>query len=353
MSARTVHAAKQRAARFHGSRWRYAARVRCVRLLLAPAVTALAGLGMPPRDAHATWSITGADSDTGMVGSAGASCVPYEVIVIHAAVPGRGAFDIQAGFDDAARDEALALLADGATPDEVIAAVSDVSAHPGAPEMQYGVVDVLGASAAYTGPEAQPWAGHQRGSVGALSYSAQGNILTSPAVVAQAASAFETAGCDLPDRLVRALEAGAAHGEGDNRCTPEGLPARSAFLEVDRPGEAAGSWLRISIPDVTPDDPLVGLRSAYDAWRLEHPCPEGAGGNGGGGGAGGAGSEPPTGATTGDEGSCAMAPARPPATATSLLSGVATMALAAARRARRGSAGATPRERRPRGARGR
>jgi uncharacterized Ntn-hydrolase superfamily protein len=236
-----------------------------------PAIT-LAVLCLASR-ADATYSITGADSATGLVGGAGASCVPYEVIVIYAPAPGAGAVHIQAGFDDAARDQAVAMLAGGATPGEVVAAVSDARAHPDAPQMQYGVVDTLGRTAAYTGPEAQAYAGHRRGDTGTFAYTAQGNILTSAAVVGQASAAFEASGCDLADRLMRALEAGADGGEGDNRCTGEGLAARSAYLQVDRPDEPAGSWLRISVPDITPADPIAAVREAYDAWRLDHPCP--------------------------------------------------------------------------------
>lgn len=110
----------------------------------------------------------------------------------------------------------------------------------------------------------------RQGELGALTYSVQGNILTSAAVLDQAIAALP-AGCDLPDRLMRALEAGAANGEGDNRCTPGGIPADSAFLQVDRDGEPAGSYLVLDVTDTAPDDPIARLRAQYDAWRASHP----------------------------------------------------------------------------------
>jgi uncharacterized Ntn-hydrolase superfamily protein len=229
---------------------------------------------LAPHRAHATYSITAADREARAVGGAGASCVPYEVIVIYDSAPGHGALNIQAGFDDAAKEAAVALLENGATPEDVIAAVTDESLYPGAAQMQYGVVDVDGRAAAHTGPEAQPHASHRTGAVGQYAYATQGNLLTSELVLERAGTAFEQSGCDLAEKLMLALEAGAEDGEGDERCLAEGLPARSAYLQVDRAGEAAGSFLRISVPDVTPDDPIAALRAQLDVWRLDHPCPE-------------------------------------------------------------------------------
>jgi MYXO-CTERM domain-containing protein len=79
---------------------------------------------------------------------------------------------------------------------------------------------------------------------------------------------------------VRALEAGAMGGQGDRRCTPDGIPADSAFVQVDREGEPAGSFLELHVPSSGNDDPLVELRADFDTWRASHPCPSTAGGGG-------------------------------------------------------------------------
>ena len=60
----------------------------------------------------------------------------------------------------------------------------------------------------------------RQGTSGAFTYSVQGNILTSRAVIDRAEVAFPETGCDLADRLMLALEGGAMNGEGDSRCTP-------------------------------------------------------------------------------------------------------------------------------------
>jgi len=65
--------------------------------------------------------------------------------------------------------------------------------------------------------------------------------------ITQSAAAFEAGGCDLAERLMLALEAGAQHGEGDARCKERGIPSDSAFIEVDLPQEPAGSYLKLSV----------------------------------------------------------------------------------------------------------
>lgn len=242
---------------------------------------------LTPSSARATYSLIASDSTRGEVGAAGASCVPYEVIQIYESAPGRGALVAQANFDDDAQATGLELLLAGEPAAAVLAQISDAGVFPQAPKMQYGVVDVSGGLAAFTGPEAMAVALDQSRDVGALRVAALGNVLTSDLVLEQALDGFESGGCDLAEHLLVGLEAASNGGEGDNRCTPEGRPANSAFLDVTG---GDGSVVRISIPDVSPESPIPALRAAFDEWRVAHPCePAGGGGDGGNGGGNGAG----------------------------------------------------------------
>jgi uncharacterized Ntn-hydrolase superfamily protein len=132
---------------------------------------------------------------------------------------------------------------------------------------------VLGRTAGYTGSGTMPYAADHQGSAGQFAYSVQGNILTSAKVLAQASAAFEQGGCDLAERLMLALEAGAQGGQGDSRCTDKGIPSDSAFLQLERPDTAEGGYLSLRVETSGDDNPLPQLRAKLDAWRVQHPCP--------------------------------------------------------------------------------
>jgi hypothetical protein len=95
--------------------------------------------------------------------------------------------------------------------------------------------------------------------------------------------AFETQGCDLADKLMLALEAGALNGEGDSRCTDQGIPSDGAFIQVDLPTGTPGSYLMLKVDNTKPNNPLTLLRTQFDMWRLAHPCATGASSSGAGG----------------------------------------------------------------------
>jgi uncharacterized Ntn-hydrolase superfamily protein len=221
-----------------------------------------------------TYSIVGTDTRAREVGGAGTSCLDgQDVYVIYDAVPGRGAVHAQAYYSVAGRSRAAELLAEGAAPSDILQRITLTSFDRSAEIRQYGVVDVQGRSAGFTGSGTTPYAADRQGQVDVFAYSVQGNILTSDAVLSQAARAFEAGGCDLAERLMSALEAGAAFGEGDSRCTVAGIPSDSAFLQVEHPELPRGEYLSLRVQSSGKDNPIPLLRQKLDAWRLEHPCP--------------------------------------------------------------------------------
>lgn len=238
------------------------------------AAAAFGGAMLLATPAAATYSIVGADTATGQVGGAGTSCVGnFSVYNIYGSVPGVGVAHAQARLNNQGRVRAVQRLGEGVEPQMILDEITSNGFDGIAAQRQYGIVTVTPNAASFTGGQCGDHASHRTGNIGTYDYATQGNILTGRAVIDQASDAFEADGCDLADRLMRALEAGADNGEGDSRCTPDGIPSDGAFLQVDRPGEPAGSWLRLRVDDTSPNDPIALLRTQYDAWRAANPCP--------------------------------------------------------------------------------
>lgn len=245
--------------------------------------------------AFATWSIVAVDPETREVGYAAASCTA-DVHQIGALVPGRGAVVAQAMMNEAGRVRGASRLRSGAEPEEILTDLtgSDFdrsrwwSWWSGAQVRQYGVATLEPlAAASFTGHRTTSWSGGSAGHEVAV----QGNILWGEEVVADARAAFDgAAACDLSDRLLLALEAGARAG-GDRRCVRE-LTALTAAIEVagpDDPPDRPGLQLRMTRENAdlgitrsiwhlvrpfrgtTQENPVVQLRTAYDTWRDEHP----------------------------------------------------------------------------------
>src|SRR5688572_11688032 len=236
-----------------------------------------------------TYSIVGVNTVTREVGGAGTSCLGGgDVYIIYGGVPGRGVVHAQAQYSMAGRNRARMLLADGELPADIISEITQDSFDSQASVRQYGIVDVSGNRAGFTGDDTRPFADDRQGQSGSYVYSVQGNILTSAAVLDQAAAAFEGGGCDLPERLMAALEAGADNGEGDSRCTPDGIPSDSAYLQVEAPDGQPGDYLTLRVETSGNDSPMPELREQLDAWRADHPCPVMEPGGGGAAGAAGA-----------------------------------------------------------------
>ena len=230
-----------------------------------------------PATALATYSIVAADRATRQVGGAVTSCVaPSSVAGVYGSAPGRGAVASQAASNRAGRDRAVQLLLMDVAPEQIITTLTSPAFDTGAARRQYGVVDMMGRAAGHSGTGNGVFSNDIQGDVEGFTYAIQGNILTGAPVLSQAQAAFQRDdACDLAERLMRALEAGAANNQGDRRCTVAGAPSDSAFIQVDRPGEPAGSYLRLSVVTPRRTNPIPGLRTQFDAWRRTHPCPDG------------------------------------------------------------------------------
>ncbi len=203
-----------------------------------------------------TFSILGFDPQTGEVGGAVQSrvfSVGNGVLWAEAEV---GAVATQAIVDVSYGPQSLALLRQGKKPDAIIKQVWDSDPDPDPKNWskqgrQFAVMDAKGNVAAFTGPQATPWAGHKVGKF----CSAQGNILAGSDVVENMVKAFEETTGHLSFRLLAALEAGQAAG-GDKRGKQS-----AAMLIVKKNG---GVWLhndvvrRLQVDD-TPE-PIQELR---------------------------------------------------------------------------------------------
>ncbi len=202
--------------------WRGCACRRTVRAGAAALVAAMAG------QADATWSILIADTRTGEIALASATCVSGIDLRENTAVivTGVGAVTAQSVVDQTGQNKVFARdrLLEGLAPDDVLAELSAFDAgHQG---RQYGIVDVFGNAATFSGTGAAQWKGGitgriERGRPGPeddLVYAVQGNILLGPQPVDMAVEAIITTPGDLAAKLMASMEAARLWG-GDGRCS--------------------------------------------------------------------------------------------------------------------------------------
>lgn len=177
--------------------------------------------------------------------------------VVPAARLGAGAVATQALARVAYKDEILAMLAQGSSAAEAVAAT--VAADDGRAERQLGAVSSTD-EATYTGPGCMDWAGGLTGHDGRGSaYAIQGNILVGDWVVNEAERAFlDSAHLPLSSRLMNALIAGDRAG-GDRR------GRQSAALYVVQQGtgyDRSGLAVDLRIDDHP--DPMAELARLLD-----------------------------------------------------------------------------------------
>lgn len=205
----------------------------------------------------ATFSIVGADPETGEVGVA----VQSKFLAVGSVVPWAkanvGAVATQSWANTAYGPEGLALLEQGMAPEEVVAKL--VSGDPGRNLRQVAVINAKGEASAFNGEECYDWAGHKVGK----HHSAQGNILVSEETVIAMSETFEKTEGPLAERLLKALEA-AQHAGGDSR------GKQSAALYVLQKGAGYGGYNDVKV-DLRADDhpePIEELQRLYELHKL-------------------------------------------------------------------------------------
>lgn len=211
-----------------------------------------AAQSLPP---VSTFSIVAIDPQNGDLGVAVASRYFSVGSVVPWAMANVGAVATQANVNVGYGQEAIDLLRQGMTAQEVLKKLLADDKFEGKDGRQVAIVDAKGNVAAYTGPNAPKWAGDRQGKT----WSAQGNILVGPQVPEAMGKAFEATSGELAERLFAAIKAGDAAG-GDAR------GRQSASMLVVRKGGGRNinndRYIYINVDDNP--DPFKELRRLLD-----------------------------------------------------------------------------------------
>jgi uncharacterized Ntn-hydrolase superfamily protein len=257
--------------------------------------------------ASATWSVIAVDRSTGTVVIASATCVPQQGLERFPAkdlrdiqaivVPGVGVAAAQASVDNTRKNQQLifAELRNGTAPARILEMLRD---DPRFASRQFAIIDLEGRMAGHSGDRNLAVSLDRQGQVDGtgISFSIQGNILATEAVVTEAVRAFTAARGTLADRVMAAMEAADAQG-GDKRCSCEGEPkvnapctaktAHVAYILAAEKGDRNGAsfndgqyslYLSVTDRDITPEEnanPVKTLRMRYDKWKQSRPAPRG------------------------------------------------------------------------------
>lgn len=248
----------------------------------------------------ATWSIVVIDTATGEVAVGCATCLAGLDLedTVPVMLPGIGAACAQSSIDGSGANRRLIwdLLIAGTAPVDILEALRQSDGSHAS--RQYGIVDLQGRAATFTGAGAGQWRGGRTGQIGTITYAIQGNVLAGKPVLDAAEQALVSTPGDLSDRLMEAMLAAARFG-GDGRCSCSGTvpdscgapppgfdpetmrSAHIGFVMVSRQGDArgvcnrvtgcaAGSYyldLNITPQPSGPHDPTIELAELYDDWR--------------------------------------------------------------------------------------
>ena len=214
--------------------------------------------------AQDTFSITAVDPVTGLVGSAGASCIAGSIILsdVH---PNRGVIHTQASYNATNQQVARNLMNLGFTPQQIIDSVVARDSNPFI--RQYGITDFVGSNirtAGYTGVNCTNYKNHMLGP----NFTVQGNILLGQQILDSMYSRFMNTNGTLAEKLMAALQGAKVIG-ADTRCQPV-RSSISAFIRVAKPTDPQNGpyWLDLNVQTVpSPKDPIDSLQVLFNQWQ--------------------------------------------------------------------------------------
>ncbi|MBE2217019.1 MAG: DUF1028 domain-containing protein [Ignavibacteria bacterium] len=212
-----------------------------------------------------TFSITAVDPVTGLVGSAGASCIAGSIILsdVH---PNRGVIHTQAQYNATNQNIARNLMNLGFTPQQIIDSLVLRDSNPTI--RQYGITDFIGSTvrtAGYTGGSCSNYKNHVLGP----NFTVQGNILLGQQILDSMYSRYINTPGTMAEKLMAALQGAKVIG-ADTRCLPT-RSSISAFIRVARPTDPQNGpyWLDLNVQTVpSPKDPIDSLQVLFNQWQV-------------------------------------------------------------------------------------
>ena len=227
--------------------------------------------------AQHTFSIVAVDTETGEVGSAGATCLDESTspgtggaVIISRVHPGKGAIHTQAFWHPGNQNNASLQFNSTKSPQEIIDWLVDNDVQGNPAVRQYGIVDFdpddgSPRVAAHTGVNTNDYKGHIVGP----NYAIQGNILIGPEVLEGMEDGFVNTEGSLAVKLMAAMQ-GANIPGADERCLDEGVSSLSSFIRVAKPDDVGTNFylnLVVSQTDFGVE-PIDVLQEQFSEWQL-------------------------------------------------------------------------------------
>jgi uncharacterized Ntn-hydrolase superfamily protein len=202
-----------------------------------------------------TFSIVAADTTTGEIGSAGATCLDDRsfpgsggAIIISDVQPGIGALHTQSFYVAGNQGNGRERMLLGEDAEDIIEWLVDNDVQGSPQTRQYGAVtlDTTGSAKAYAFTGAQCF--DAKAHIIGPNYAIQGNILINEDVLDSMEANFIRSSGPLCDRLMAALQ-GANIPGADRRCLNEGVSSQSAFIRVAKPDDDPDDlWMDLNVP---------------------------------------------------------------------------------------------------------